>query len=81
MSRRSFAETLIDLADAAAAAKPGRSPVRVRQIEMTLPLEVRLDRGGGAANFLGELPLCRWRTVFDLTPGTLRIVWKASDAS
>jgi hypothetical protein len=81
MRRRAFAETLIDLADAAAAAMSKRSPVRVHQIEMILPLEVRLGRSGGEANFLAELPLCRWQTDFDLKPGTLRIVWKAGDMS
>ena len=79
MERRVLAETLVDLASAVVAAMPAGSPVRARRLELALPLEVRLAQQNGEASFLGELPLCRWRTDFDLLPSQMRIVWTTSE--
>ena len=38
-----------------------------------LPLEVVLRGKGDHTEFLGDLPGWRWRTVFDLPPGRMRV--------
>jgi hypothetical protein len=55
--------------------------VRIRSVEMTLPLEVWLDDEAGEMRLLGDLPVWRWRTVFDQTPNRLWIRWAEEAAS
>ena len=60
-----------------AVAKAGAAEkVRIRSFEMTLPVEVSLEDQDGEMRMLGDLPVWRWRTVFDQTPSRLWIRWE-----
>jgi hypothetical protein len=74
MQRRAFAETLIDLAAAVDVSVPS---IRIDEVTMTLPLEVRLGGEGRETTLLAELPVWRWRTEFDPQPSRLRVTWIA----
>lgn len=75
-TRRPLGETLLEIAlgtlDAIATA-PG---VRVRRLEVTLPVEVGLRQTRDHHEVLGDLPRLVTRTAFDLTPSRLAVVWE-----
>jgi len=67
---------LIDVFGAVETARTEAAQVRARSVEMTLPIEVRLEDIGGESTFVADLPVWRWRTFFDQTPSRLRITWE-----
>ena len=71
-----LAEMLTDVHAAAQIARHGLASVRATQIEMNLPIEVRVEVIDGETTFLANLPLWRWRTDFDVIPGRLRVQWE-----
>jgi hypothetical protein len=50
--------------------------VRATRVQLTLPVEVWLEEVKGELGFIADLPVWRWRTPFDQTPGQLRIEWE-----
>lgn len=80
-TRRPLGDTLIEIADGmldALATAPG---LRVRRIAITLPVEVELRRAGDQTDILGDLPRSVTRTVFDIKPGHLVVVWEEREQS
>ena len=69
---------LTDVLEAVEAAATAGLGVRARQVELTLPIEVWLSDLAGESTFIGDLPVWRWRTDFDLLPSKLRIVYEES---
>ena len=79
---RPLADMLIDVFEAVDAVPTSRPPVRARSVELTLPIEVWLRPGDGDADettLIADLPVWRWRTVFDQTPSRIRITWEESE--
>ncbi len=68
-----FGESLWELMESVQPAGIEAQQVRVVGIYFDLPLEVAIRRKGEEAEFLGDLPNWRWRTVFDLPPGRMRV--------
>ena len=81
--RRTFAQTLIDLAEATQPAPEIAEWIRVTELSVDLPIEMAMHRvevkgkgdGEGELEFLADVPRWRWRTPFDETPSRLRITW------
>ena len=73
---RPLSEMLTDVQTATGLMPESGENVRIRNFEMTLPLEVWLDEQNGEMRLLGDLPVWRWRTVFDQTPSRLQIRWE-----
>ncbi len=71
--KRPFSEALRELVEAVQPAGIGDQRIRVVDVYFDLPLEVALRRKGEETEFLGDLPNWRWRTVFDLPPGRMRV--------
>ena len=72
---RPLADMLTDVHTATGVTEIPAGQVRIRSFEMTLPVEMSLDEQGGEMQLLGDLPVWRWRTVFDQTPSRLWIRW------
>jgi len=68
-----FGESLWELMESVQSAGIEAQQVRVVGVYFDLPLEVAIRRKGEEAEFLGDLPNWRWRTVFDLPPGRMRV--------
>ena len=75
-ARRPMASMLTDVAEATLvnAFQPG---VRITRLEVTLPVELKLQSDGELA---GDLPLFVRRTVFDAPPSRLTVVWEEEPA-
>jgi len=71
--KRPFSDALRELVEAVQPAGIGDQHIRVVGVYFDLPLEVALRRKGEETEFLGDLPNWRWRTVFDLPPGRMRV--------
>jgi hypothetical protein len=76
MWHRPMAEMLTDVFDGFTAARTDYARLRARSVEMTLPVEVRLEDVAGEMTFIADLPVWRWRTDFDPLPSRLRITWE-----
>ncbi len=68
-----FGESLWELMESVQPVGIEAQQVRVVGVYFDLPLEVAIRRKGEEAEFLGDLPNWRWRTVFDLPPGRMRV--------
>jgi len=79
MWHRPLAELLTDVFAGFTAARTEYTQLRARSVEMTLPIEVRLEEVAGEMTFIADLPLWRWRTDFDQTPSRLRITLEESE--
>jgi hypothetical protein len=71
--KRPFSAALRELVEAVQPAGIGDQLIRVDSVYFDLPLEVALRGKGEETEFLGDLPNWRWRTVFDLPPGRMRV--------
>jgi hypothetical protein len=78
MTRRLLGDTLVELAEGAVSATAG-TPIVVRTIAVTLPIEIALQRRGGDWCVLGDLPRFLTRTAFDTTPSRLDVTWISGD--
>jgi hypothetical protein len=78
--KRPFSEALRDLVEAVQPAGIREQLIRVVDVYFDLPLEVALRRKREETEFLGDLPNWRWRTVFDLPPGRMRVRCELGDA-
>jgi hypothetical protein len=79
MWHRPLAEMLTDLFDGFTAARTDYALLRARSVEMTLPIEVRLQEVAGEMTFIADLPVWRWRTDFDQPPSRMRITLEESE--
>ena len=79
MWHRPLAEMLIDVFKAVETARTDLVQVRTRSLEVTLPIEVWLPEIEGESTFIADVPVWRWRTVFDQAPSRLRITWEESE--
>jgi len=81
ISQRPLGETLGAFADVAelltADAAQG---LQVRSLAMELPLDLRVARGAGGIELVGDLPQFLTRTAFDPEPARLVIVLEAVPA-
>ena len=73
---RPLAELLTDVHEAVQSSAPAEFGIRATHVHMRLPIEVWLKRQADELEFIGDLPVWRWRTVFDQVPGQIRIVWE-----
>ncbi len=73
---RPLGEMLTDISTTVDVARSFESALRASSVEMTLPVEVSLEEEGGELTFIADLPVWRWRTVFDQNPSRLRIRWE-----
>jgi len=76
MWHRPLSEMLIDVCDAVATAGVDGSAVRARSVELALPIEVWLREVDDELLLIADLPVWRWRTAFDQTPGRIHITWE-----
>lgn len=76
MWRRPLGDMLGEVFDAVRSTRMLAPAIRATSMELTLPIEIRLEEVEGQLAFVADLPLWRWRTDFDLTPGKLRIGWE-----
>jgi hypothetical protein len=77
--RRPLGDTLIDVGIGAldsAAAMPG---LFVREVAVTLPIDVALRRVGDEIDLLGDVPRTVTRTRFDSEPARLAVVWQCGE--
>jgi hypothetical protein len=75
-SRRLLGDTLIDVGLGAldtAATLPG---LVVREVAVTLPIEVAIRGEGNSVAVFGDVPRMVTRTRFDSEPSTLAVVWR-----
>jgi hypothetical protein len=70
---------LIDVFKAVDATPSDQPLIRARSVEMTLPIEVWLRQDEDEATFIADLPVWRWRTAFDQTPGRMHITWAVTE--
>ena len=76
--RRALAELLSELADSAAAFDvAGDTPVRVRSLSLSLPIDLRLASTDKGLEVIGDVPLFLTRTEFDPDPARLEVNWHA----
>jgi hypothetical protein len=50
--------------------------VRIRSVELSLPVEVSLRELDGEETLIADLPVWRWRTYFDQPVSKLSILWE-----
>ncbi len=81
MPRHDLASTLIDIADAALAARASLSALYARRVEMELPLQITWRDDVNGTTLYAHLPSWRWRTVFDQTPSRVRVTWYEGEIS
>jgi hypothetical protein len=82
MQRRQLSEMLVDVTQGVLAARGPGAGVHAARVELALPVEVRLiPTAEGAIALAGDLPVWRWRTVFDQTPNRLSVTWIQGEAS
>ena len=82
MQRRQLSEMLVDVTQGVLAARAGGVGVHAERIQLGLPVEIRLIQAASGIPVLGgDLPVWRWRTVFDQKPNRLSATWVESDPS
>ena len=79
MWHRQLGDMLTELLGAVSVAGNESLQVRTRRLELTLPIEVSLQEVDGETIFIADLPVWRWRTVFDTQPGSISIVYEESE--
>jgi hypothetical protein len=82
MQRRQLSEMLVDVTQGVLAARAEGVGVHAERIQLALPVEIRLiQTAAGILVLAGDLPIWRWRTVFDQTPNRLSATWVESNPS
>jgi hypothetical protein len=78
MWHRPLAEMLTDVLGAVYMARQDQIAVRTSSIELTLPIEVFLVELEGETTLIADLPVWRWRTIFDQPSSSLSITYETS---
>jgi len=73
MWTRPLSETLIDLAGSLLSVGLNQRVVRATDVEMTLPIDVRLMASTEALVFCADVPAWRWRTEWDRPHSQLQL--------
>jgi hypothetical protein len=80
MQRRQLSKMLVDVAQGVLAARGRDVGVHAERVQLALPVEIRLiPTAEGMPVLAGDLPVWRWRTVFDQTPNRLSVTWIEDD--
>lgn len=75
--RRLLAETLVDIGIGALAPTTVPPGLVVREVSVTLPIEIALCPAGDSIDLIGDVPRVLTRTRFDSAPATLAVVWRS----
>jgi hypothetical protein len=78
-ARRELSDMLIDVADGALCTA-GSVGVRTTAMNLSLPVEVALEKRDGALALVAELPRFVFRTSFDRPPSRLIVNWAEGGA-
>jgi hypothetical protein len=73
MERRSLALMLEEVAGALLVARQAGFAVHARSITLDLPIEVRFRPEVESGTLLADVPVWRWRTIFDQPISRLRV--------
>jgi hypothetical protein len=74
--RRPLADTLVELLESVVPARAAAGGIRVRDVELGLPLEVGLGANG---ELLGNVRRWRWPTIYDERPSRLAATFHLSE--
>lgn len=80
MLQRPLGDMLTEVLRAVSVLGQQTSTVRTKRLELTLPIEVSLQEVDGEITFIADLPVWRWRTVFDRRPSSISIVYEESES-
>ena len=76
MYQRPLGDMLTEVLGAVGAAGNETLRVRTRRLELTLPIEVSLEELDGETTFIADLPVWRWRTIFERPPSSINVVYE-----
>jgi hypothetical protein len=74
-ARRTLAEMLGEVASGTLDTLAGAAGIDVREIALTLPVELAVRHTEAGPQLLGDLPRRVTRTAFDIEPGRLHVRW------
>lgn len=80
-ARRPLGDMLIEITTGTLDALASAPGMRIRRVEVTLPVELGVRRTGDGHDILGDLPRAVTRTAFDIKPCRLVVVWEGGEAS
>jgi hypothetical protein len=72
--RRALGQMLAEVSDGVLG-NPATPGLRVRSIEVSLPVEVAIEMRDSRPTVVAELPRFVFRTSFDKPPSRLRVLW------
>jgi hypothetical protein len=73
MRTRPLADMLTDVAGSLLDLSAGQNFVRATSVELTLPIDVKVNRSQEGLIFCADVPSWRWRTVWDPPFGQMRL--------
>jgi hypothetical protein len=73
MWTRPLGDMLTDVAGSLLSLGAEQNIVRATRVELTLPIDVKLNRSKQGLIFYADVPVWRWRTDFDPPLGQLRL--------
>lgn len=76
MYQRPLGDMLTEVLGAVSAVGNETLRVRTRRLELTLPIEVSLSDVDGETTFIADLPVWRWRTIFERPPSSISVVYE-----
>ena len=76
MFQRPLGDMLTEVLGAVGSAGNETLRVRTKRLELTLPIEVSLQDIDGETTFIADLPVWRWRTIFERPPSSLSVVYE-----
>lgn len=76
--RRQLRDTMLDVAFGALTAATDAGLVTIRDVAVTLPVEIVLQRHDGQWRLQADVPRLLTRTAFDVTPTRLEVHWEAA---
>ena len=71
--KRELWDTLCEVVDGLAPVTAEGVSIRIRAVELDLPMEIDTVGTGDQAIVRADLPRWRWPTEFDVEPGRLRV--------
>jgi len=77
--RRTLGEMLTGIAEGTLEAMRLAPDLHIKEVEVSLPVEVTLRRRGDRLDLLGDLPRLLTRTAFDIEPSRVKVVWEQRD--
>jgi hypothetical protein len=77
--RRHMGAMLTELGDGVLLASQVAPGIRVKRLEVDLPVEIAVECRGDSVILLSELPRFTTRTAFDPPINRLRVIWEQRD--